>query len=122
MGLLFIGYVLCGVNGVLGVVISNLYMEVGYVFFVMLIEDIVFGVYVIELMGGGVNGVIGDYSCGVLGFWIENGVVIGLVVEFMIVGNVKDMFLVMMFVNDFEFCYGVNVLMLCVEGMMVVSG
>jgi PmbA protein len=31
------------------------------------------GLFVIELMGQGVNYVTGDYSRGASGFWVENG-------------------------------------------------
>lgn len=83
--------------------------------------DIVDGFYVIELIGMGVNGLIGDYSCGVLGFWIVNGEIVGLVVEVMIVGNLKDMFVMFIFVDDFEFCYVINVLIVWIDGMMFVG-
>ena len=87
-----------------------------------LIEDIVSGVYVTELMGGGANGVTGDYSRGAAGFRVENGVITGPVAEFTIAGNAKDMFLAMTPANDLEFRYGINVPTLRVEGMTVASG
>ncbi|WP_285199450.1 metallopeptidase TldD-related protein, partial [Klebsiella pneumoniae] len=40
----------------------------------------------------GVNGVTGDYSRGVFGYWVENGVIVHPVEEITIAGNVKDMF------------------------------
>jgi len=51
------------------------------------------GLFVIELMGQGVNYVTGDYSRGASGFWVENGEIAFPVQEITIAGNLKDMFL-----------------------------
>ena len=50
------------------------------------------GLFVIELMGQGVNYVTGDYSRGASGFWVENGQIAFPVHEITIAGNMKDMF------------------------------
>ncbi len=50
------------------------------------------GLFVIELIGQGVNGVTGDYSRGVAGFWVEGGVIAYPVHEVTIAGNLKQMF------------------------------
>ena len=50
------------------------------------------GLFVIELMGQGVNYVTGDYSRGASGFWVENGKIAFPVHEITIAGNLKDMF------------------------------
>ncbi len=50
------------------------------------------GLFVIELMGQGVNYVTGDYSRGASGFWVENGQIAYPVQEITIAGNMKDMF------------------------------
>jgi len=50
------------------------------------------GLFVIELMGQGVNYVTGDYSRGASGFWVENGEIAFPVEEITIAGNLKDMF------------------------------
>ena len=50
------------------------------------------GLFVIELMGQGVNYVTGDYSRGASGFWVENGEIAYPVQEITIAGNLKDMF------------------------------
>ncbi len=50
------------------------------------------GLFVIELMGQGVNYVTGDYSRGASGFWVENGQIAYPVEEITIAGNLKDMF------------------------------
>ena len=51
------------------------------------------GLFVIELMGAGVNGLTGDYSRGASGFWVEKGRIAYPVHEITIAGNLKDMFL-----------------------------
>ncbi len=50
------------------------------------------GLFVIELMGQGVNYVTGDYSRGASGFWVENGRIAFPVHEITIAGNLKTMF------------------------------
>jgi PmbA protein len=49
------------------------------------------GLFVIELMGQGVNYVTGDYSRGATGFWVEKGKIAYPVQEITIAGNMKDM-------------------------------
>ncbi|MFT3720043.1 metalloprotease PmbA [Pseudorhodoferax sp.] len=50
------------------------------------------GLFVIELMGHGVNYVTGDYSRGASGFWVENGEIAFPVEEITIAGNLQEMF------------------------------
>ena len=49
------------------------------------------GLFVIELMGQGVNYVTGDYSRGAAGFWVENGTIAYPVHEITIAGNLRQM-------------------------------
>ncbi|HZV94174.1 MAG TPA: metalloprotease PmbA [Caldimonas sp.] len=49
------------------------------------------GLFVIELMGQGVNYVTGDYSRGAAGFWVENGEIAFPVHEITIAGNLRSM-------------------------------
>lgn len=49
------------------------------------------GLFVIELMGQGVNYVTGDYSRGASGFWVENGEIAFPVQEITIAGNLRNM-------------------------------
>ena len=49
------------------------------------------GLFVVELMGQGVNYVTGDYSRGAAGFWVEGGRIQYPVHEITIAGNLKDM-------------------------------
>ncbi|MEO8297876.1 MAG: metalloprotease PmbA [Burkholderiales bacterium] len=50
------------------------------------------GLFVVELMGQGVNYVTGDYSRGAAGFWVEGGQIAYPVHEITIAGNLRDMF------------------------------
>ena len=49
------------------------------------------GLFVIELMGQGVNYVTGDYSRGAAGFWVEGGKIVHPVHEITIAGNLREM-------------------------------
>ncbi len=60
--------------------------------FVGMLKKMGTGLLVTELMGHGVNYVTGDYSRGVSGYWVENGVIQYPVEEITIAGNLKDMF------------------------------
>lgn len=61
------------------------------------------GLLVTELIGHGVNIVIGDYSQGAAGFWVENGVIQYPVAEITIAGNLGDLWLNMVAVaNDID--------------------
>ena len=50
------------------------------------------GLFVIELMGQGVNPVTGDYSRGAAGFWVERGRIVHPVHEITIAGNLRRIF------------------------------
>ena len=50
------------------------------------------GLFVIELMGQGINYDTGDYSRGAAGFWVEAGRIAYPVHEITIAGNLRDMF------------------------------
>lgn len=49
------------------------------------------GLFVIELMGQGINYVTGDYSRGAAGFWVERGKIAYPVHEITIAGNLRQM-------------------------------
>lgn len=57
-----------------------------------MLEKLGTGLFVIELMGQGVNYVTGDYSRGASGFWVEKGRIAYPVHEITIAGNLKAMF------------------------------
>lgn len=116
------GHAARGVGGGPGVSTSNLYLDAGDVPVETLIADIADGVYLIELIGQGVNGVTGDYSRGAAGFRIVDGAIAGPVSEFTVAGNLKDMFRNLSAANDLQFRYGTNVPTIRIEGMTVASG
>ncbi len=57
-----------------------------------MIQEMGTGLLVHELIGQGVNMVTGDYSRGVVGFWIENGAVAYPVHEVTIAGNLRKLY------------------------------
>jgi PmbA protein len=64
------------------------------------------GLFVIELMGQGVNYVTGDYSRGASGFWVENGQIAYPVEEITIAGNLKDMLMGIEAIGADAYTYG----------------
>ena len=50
------------------------------------------GLFVVELIGQGVNPVTGDYSRGAAGFWVEDGRIAYPVHEITIAGNLRQMY------------------------------
>ncbi|MBI4475083.1 MAG: TldD/PmbA family protein [Acidobacteria bacterium] len=80
------------------------------------------GLYVVELIGFGVNTVTGDYSRGAVGLWIENGKFTHPVHEVTIAGNLRDMLRhVEMIGNDVTFLGAIAAPTLKI-GRMVISG
>ena len=72
--------------------VTNFYLVPGNFSPTEIIGSVRRGLYVTELIGFGVNMVTGDYSRGVVGFWIEDGELAYPVEEVTIAGNVKQMF------------------------------
>jgi PmbA protein len=64
------------------------------------------GLFVIELMGQGVNYVTGDYSRGASGFWVENGKIAYPVQEITIAGNLRTMFAGIQAIGSDVYNYG----------------
>jgi PmbA protein len=64
------------------------------------------GLFVIELMGHGVNLVTGDYSRGACGFWVEGGQIAYPVEEITIAGNLRQMFTNIRAVGADAYTYG----------------
>jgi PmbA protein len=80
------------------------------------------GLYVVELIGFGVNTVTGDYSRGATGIWIENGKFIHPVQEVTIAGNLLEMLnAVDMVGNDVTFFGAIGAPTLKIRNM-VISG
>ena len=71
-----------------------------------MLEKLGTGLFVIELMGQGVNYVTGDYSRGASGFWVEKGKIAFPVQEITIAGNLKDMLAGIVAVGADAYNYG----------------
>jgi PmbA protein len=80
------------------------------------------GLFVIELMGQGVNYVTGDYSRGASGFWVENGRIVHPVQEITIAGNLKDMFMGIEAVGADAYNYGAKTVGSILVNRMKVAG
>lgn len=84
-----------------------------------LIGEIEQGLFITDAFGQGVNGVTGDYSRGVAGFWIEDGELAYPVNEITIASNLKDMFMALTPANDLELRYGLDCPTVRVDGMSI---
>ncbi len=80
------------------------------------------GLFVIELMGQGVNYVTGDYSRGASGFWVENGEIAFPVEEITIAGNLKDMFKGIQAIGADTYNYGAKTVGSILINKMKVAG
>jgi PmbA protein len=80
------------------------------------------GLFVIELMGQGVNYVTGDYSRGASGFWVENGEIAFPVQEITIAGNLKEMFMHIEAVGADVYNYGAKTVGSILVSRMKVAG
>ena len=80
------------------------------------------GLFVIELMGQGVNYVTGDYSRGASGFWVENGRIAYPVQEITIAGNLKDMLKGIQAVGADTYNYGAKTVGSVLVNQMKVAG
>ena len=80
------------------------------------------GLFVIELMGQGVNYVTGDYSRGASGFWVENGEIAFPVQEITIAGNLRDMFRGIQAVGADAYTYGAKTVGSVLVNRMTVAG
>ncbi len=80
------------------------------------------GLFVIDLMGQGVNYVTGDYSRGASGFWVENGRIAYPVHEITIAGNMKDMLMGIDAVGADAYNYGAKTVGSILVNKMMVAG
>jgi PmbA protein len=80
------------------------------------------GLFVIELMGQGVNYVTGDYSRGASGFWVEKGELAYPVQEITIAGNMKAMLAGIQAVGSDVYNYGAKTVGSMLVDKMKVAG
>jgi PmbA protein len=109
-------------SGVVTIGPTNFYLKAGPYSPEDIIRSIKAGLYVIELIGFGVNTVTGDYSRGAVGIWIENGKLSHPVQEVTIAGNLREMLKnIEMIGNDVTFVGSIASPSLKI-GKMVISG
>ena len=96
---------------------TNLYMQNGTLTPAELMADIKEGLYVTELLGGGMNGITGDYSRGAAGFMIRDGALAEPVAEITIAGNGLEMFAGLVPANDLVFRRGTDAPTIRVDGL-----
>ena len=113
------GHASRGIGGSPGAGVSNLHLAAGTLSVDELIADIKLGVWVVELMGSGVNGLTGDYSRGAAGFAIRDGRLAEPVSEITIAGNLKSMYRALVPASDLVFRGGTNAPTVRIDGMTV---
>ncbi len=80
------------------------------------------GLFVIELMGQGVNYVTGDYSRGAAGFWVENGRIVHPVDEVTIAGHLRSMLMGIQAIGADTYNYGAKTVGSVLLSPMKVAG
>lgn len=109
-------------SGVVTIGPTNFYLKAGAHTSEEILRSIKKGLYVVELIGFGVNTVTGDYSRGAVGLWIENGKFTHAVQEVTIAGNLREMLKnIEMIGNDVTFIGSIAAPTLKI-GKMVISG
>jgi PmbA protein len=109
-------------SGVVTIGPTNFYLKGGTYSPEEIIGSVRQGLYVVELIGFGVNTVTGDYSRGAVGLWIDNGKLTYPVHEITIAGNLLEMFKnIEMIGNDVTFLGSIAAPTLKI-GKMVISG
>ena len=109
-------------TGVVTIGPTNFYLKAGTHTPEEIIRSVKSGLYVVELIGFGVNTVTGDYSRGAVGIWIENGELTHAVQEITIAGNLREMLKnIEMIGNDLTFIGAIAAPTLKVRNM-VISG
>ena len=109
-------------SGVVTIGPTNFYLKAGLYGADEIIRSVKGGLYVVELIGFGVNTVTGDYSRGAVGMWIENGEFKYPVQEVTIAGNLNEMLKnIEMVGNDVTFVGSIAAPTLKI-GKMVISG
>jgi PmbA protein len=109
-------------SGVVTIGPTNFYLQAGAYTPEEIVQSIKSGLYIVELIGFGVNTVTGDYSRGAVGIWIENGKLTHPVQEVTIAGNLREMLKnIEMVGNDVTFIGSIASPTLKL-GKMVISG
>lgn len=120
LGLQTTGNAARGLAGNPGIGYGNFFLQKGTRTPEQIIADVTHGLYVIDLIGFGVNLVTGDFSRGATGIWIENGQLAFPVEEVTVAGNLKQMLNNISEIgNDLEFRHAVACPTLRIDGMTI---
>jgi PmbA protein len=122
LGMVSTGHASRGTSGPPSPSASNLWLAAGTMTPDELMADIKLGLYITEMMGGGVNGVTGDYSRGATGFLIRNGKLAEPVAEITVAGHALEMFASLTPANDLVFRRGTDSPTVRVEGLTMAGG
>ena len=117
LGMVSTGHASRGTSGPPSPSASNLWLAAGTMTPDELMADIKLGLYITEMMGGGVNGVTGDYSRGAAGFLIRDGKLAEPVAEITVAGHAMEMFANLTPANDLVFRRGTDSPTVRVEGL-----
>lgn len=117
LGLQSTGHAARGTGGPPSPSASNVWLEAGTMTPAALMADIAEGLYITEMMGGGANGITGDYSRGAAGFLIRNGQLAEAVSEITVAGRIQDMFMSLIPANDLRFRRGTDSPTVRIEGL-----
>jgi len=120
LGLETTGSAARGLVGNPGIGYGNFFLQQGTRSAQEIIADIKQGLYVVDLLGFGVNLVTGDYSRGATGIWIENGELTYPVEEITVAGNLKEMLNNIVEIgNDLQFRGSLACPTLRIDGMTI---
>ncbi|HEY6970398.1 MAG TPA: TldD/PmbA family protein [Candidatus Angelobacter sp.] len=120
LGLQTTGNAARGLAGNPGIGCGNFFLQKGTRTPEQIIGDIKQGLYIIDLIGFGVNLVTGDFSRGATGIWIENGELTFPVEEVTVAGNLKQMLHNISEIgNDLEFRSALASPTLRIDGMTI---
>jgi PmbA protein len=72
--------------------VHNVILQAGSMDFINLLKTMHKGLVITGMMGHGTNIVTGDFSHGVSGFWVENGIIVKPVHEITIASNLLELF------------------------------
>jgi len=87
---------------------SNLIWTLGNRSCEEIISDLPRAIYVTSFLGGNANSTTGDFSYGISGFLIENGVIVQPINEMNITGNASDLLMQLLEVGNDPFPYSSN--------------
>lgn len=122
LGLRSTGHAARGTGGPPSPSATNLYLEPGQQTPAELMADIKEGLYLTEMMGGGVNGITGDYSRGASGFMIRDGALAEPVAEITVAGHILELFRTLRPANDLRLRRGTDAPTVRVEGLTMAGG